>query len=155
MSFSALTDVFPGLRREAAELRALTVRQPWAACIASSRKLVENRTWPTRYRGPLAIHSAAARDTTAPGLAIEAYNLAPRPSWALSAILAVAELTGCHEYKPGCCDTPWAEKGAGTWHWTLANVRALAEPVECAGRLSVWRPKPETVAAVLAQMGGV
>lgn len=138
------------------ELRALTVRQPWAACIASGRKLVENRTWPTKYRGPLAIHAASTRDGFVfdhPRFVQEAYGLAPSPSRVLSAVVAVVELTGCHEYTPGCCDTSWAERGAGTWHWTLANVRALSEPVECAGRLSVWRPAPETVAAVLAQIG--
>ncbi len=137
-----------------ADLRALTVRQPWAACIASRRKLVENRTWATRYRGPLPIHSSGTRDRAVPRLALETYSLAPSPSWALSAILAVVELTDCHEYKLGCCDTPWAEKGGGTWHWMLANVRALSQPVECTGRLSIWRPRPETVAAVLAQIGG-
>lgn len=37
---------------------ALTVRQPWAWCIEHG-KPVENRTWQTRYRGPLAIHAGA------------------------------------------------------------------------------------------------
>lgn len=139
----------------AVELRALTIRQPWAACIASGRKLVENRTWPTRHRGPLAIHSSATRDMAVPRLALEAYSLAPSPSWALGSILAVAELTGCHEYKPGCCTSPWAEKSAGVWHWVLADVRAVPEPVACKGSLSLWRVPSAVAERVLAQLEAV
>ncbi len=38
-------------------MKALTISQPWANLIASGLKFVENRTWPTSYRGPLAIHA--------------------------------------------------------------------------------------------------
>jgi len=37
---------------------ALSVRQPWAWLIVLGYKDVENRTWRTRYRGPLLIHAA-------------------------------------------------------------------------------------------------
>lgn len=40
-------------------LPALTVKQPWAAWIASGEKTIETRTWSTGYRGPLAICSAS------------------------------------------------------------------------------------------------
>jgi hypothetical protein len=35
--------------------RTLTVRQPWAWAIARGHKDIENRSWTTRYRGPIAI----------------------------------------------------------------------------------------------------
>ena len=35
----------------AGEMRALTVRQPWAHAIAFWGKDVENRTWATHYQG--------------------------------------------------------------------------------------------------------
>lgn len=40
-------------------MKAITVRQPWAECIARGVKLVENRSRPTTHRGPLAIHAGA------------------------------------------------------------------------------------------------
>lgn len=44
-------------------LKALTVLQPWAWCIAHAGKTVENRTWaPGSYRGPLAIHAGRTYD---------------------------------------------------------------------------------------------
>ena len=47
--------------------RALTVKQPWASLLVAGIKTVENRTWTTKYRGPLAIHAAlsiALRNTS-------------------------------------------------------------------------------------------
>lgn len=38
-------------------LKALTIRQPWAWLIVAGHKPVENRSWSTKYRGPLAIHA--------------------------------------------------------------------------------------------------
>ena len=40
-------------------MKALTLWQPWASLVASGFKSVETRCWATKYRGELAIHSAA------------------------------------------------------------------------------------------------
>jgi hypothetical protein len=39
---------------------ALCIRQPWAHCILHLGKVVEIRTWPTKYRGPLVIVASMA-----------------------------------------------------------------------------------------------
>ena len=39
-------------------MKVLTVRQPWAHLIAAGGKDIENRTWTTRYRGPVLIHAS-------------------------------------------------------------------------------------------------
>jgi len=38
-------------------MKALTIHQPWASLIALGIKTIETRTWPTKYRGELAIHA--------------------------------------------------------------------------------------------------
>jgi hypothetical protein len=38
-------------------MKALTVRQPWAALLILGAKQYETRTWPTRHRGILLIHA--------------------------------------------------------------------------------------------------
>lgn len=43
-------------------MKALSVRQPWAWCIAEGLKDVENRTWRTRHRGGLLIHASKTFD---------------------------------------------------------------------------------------------
>jgi hypothetical protein len=38
--------------------RVITVQQPWATLLALGEKPIEYRSWPTSYRGPLAISSS-------------------------------------------------------------------------------------------------
>jgi patatin-like phospholipase/ASCH domain-containing protein len=45
-------------------MKSLSIRQPWASLIISGVKDVENRTWPTRYRGPVLIHASLRVDDT-------------------------------------------------------------------------------------------
>lgn len=39
-------------------MKTITLWQPWASLIACQSKLIETRSWSTKYRGPLAIHAA-------------------------------------------------------------------------------------------------
>ena len=38
-------------------MKALSIRQPWAWLISHGYKNIENRDWPTRFRGPFLIHA--------------------------------------------------------------------------------------------------
>ncbi len=40
-------------------MKALTLWQPWASLVVMGEKCIETRCWSTKYRGELAIHSAA------------------------------------------------------------------------------------------------
>lgn len=40
-------------------MKALTLHQPWATLVAEGVKTIETRSWPTKHRGPVAIHAAA------------------------------------------------------------------------------------------------
>lgn len=140
-----------------AELRALTVRQPWAWAIACAGKTVENRTRGTRYRGLLAIHASKTVDRVAlnePSILdaimtreFEIDEAAAR----LGAVVAVAELRGCHGPGdcPGTC-SPWAARGQH--HWNLYDVRRLPEPVPCRGALGLWRLPEDVEHAVMKQL---
>lgn len=43
-------------------MKALSIRQPWAFAITHGYKPVENRTWPTRYRGPILVHAGVKEE---------------------------------------------------------------------------------------------
>lgn len=45
--------------KEAIQLKAITLQQPWATLVAIGAKRIETRSWSTSYRGPLAIASSA------------------------------------------------------------------------------------------------
>jgi hypothetical protein len=39
-------------------MKIITIRHPWAHLIVNGSKNIENRTWPTSYRGPVLIHAS-------------------------------------------------------------------------------------------------
>lgn len=67
-------------------MNALTIHQPYAALIMAGEQRVENRTWKTAYRGPLAIHASRSRE--------ELWRPAP-PDMAFGAVLGIVELLDC------------------------------------------------------------
>lgn len=83
----------------------------------------------------------------------------------LGAVVAVAEITGCHEFTaenlcgpafadtspttPGIC-SPWA--AFQQWHWEIGNIRPLARPVECRGYQRIWHLPGQADAEVRAQL---
>src|SRR5215472_11289808 len=43
-------------------MKILSIRQPWAHLITRGSKNIENRSWPTNYRGPVLIHASLKID---------------------------------------------------------------------------------------------
>lgn len=115
-------------------MKALTVWQPWAACIASGVKTVENRPQPFRYRGPLAIHAGLHRDRHAERIPLVRAVVGDPATLPTGVVVAVAELVDAHP-DTGCC-RPWGEPGAH--HLLLANVRRLPRPIPVRGQRGLW-----------------
>ncbi|MEU4118939.1 hypothetical protein AB0F71_31155 [Kitasatospora sp. NPDC028055] len=130
----------PGLAAQPAAVPALTIRQPWLAAILTGDKAIENRSWPTRHRGPVVPHAARtlARDGQADPLVRAVLARPGAPALTTGALVATAYITDCHR-DTGCC-RPWGLPGQ--WHWTLTDVQALADPIPAAGRLGLWRLDP-------------
>lgn len=94
-------------------VRAITVRQPWAQCIAIEAKTVENRGRPTSYRGEVAIHAGATRDAAGDrdSRVVSLWGRDPSIGLPFRAVVAVAQLTDCHAAVrrldgTSCCG-PW------------------------------------------------
>lgn len=128
-------------------MKAITVMQPWAWCIAAGYKMVENRTWVTSYRGPLGIHAGKTVDTASVamvknmlvelGVVPDLDTPVPDPHLkATGAVVAVVDLVGICEDSARCYCGPWAAIGQN--HWKLDNIRALAEPVPARGSQDLW-----------------
>jgi hypothetical protein len=85
-----------------------------------------------------------------------------RPTLALGAVVAVGQLVDAHRATidgEGLCCQPWGQAVHGAnartaWHLVLADVRALAEPVQCRGMQAVpWPIKDDSVVdAIRAQL---
>ncbi|MFF0142672.1 hypothetical protein ACFYRN_40345 [Streptomyces sp. NPDC005227] len=128
-------------------IRALTVRQPWAAAITYADKRIENRTWPTSHRGAVLIHSSKTIDRAARRHAPLA-SVVRGLQLDLGAVVAVARITGCHPDDGEC--TPWS--ASGHFHWSLDSVTALPLPVPCTGRLQLWTPPTGLLETIRLQL---
>lgn len=138
-------------------MKAITISQPYASLIASGDKWIENRTWPTNYRGPIAIHAGKGSQY------LSKAALAELPT---GAVLAIADLTACveliqirarelsirrHTRIPGT-EKFWTEANRhehaqGPWCWILENVRKI-EPEPATGKQGLWewqQPEVQTV----------
>jgi len=115
---------------------ALSIRQPWAWLIANGYKDIENRTWSTRFRGPVLIHAAKgmtraewySADTVALANGVK---LPPYATFERGGIVGVVEVIDCVSRS----DSPWFE---GPYGFVLRNARWLPfQP--CKGSLGFFQ----------------
>lgn len=141
-------------------MRAFTVRAPWSWAIARGFKDVENRKQAFTYTGLLMIHAGAQLADaeafrTVADLVPEEMPLLGSPGGrtelALGAVIAVADLVGVHrsnECNSSC--SPWAQQFQA--HHLIRNPRILKRPVPANGRLGLWAPDEDLIAAVRRQL---
>lgn len=117
---------------------ALSIRQPWAWLIVNGYKDIENRTWPTGFRGRFLVHAGkgmtrdeyegalcAAEDN---GVALPAFRDLER-----GGIVGVAEIVGIVSESP----SPWFFGPVG---FVLRNAETLPF-MPCKGALGFFRPQ--------------
>ncbi len=151
------------------DLRALTVKDPWATLIAIGAKQIETRSYRTRYRGPISIHSSKAFRREDQEFcsqepvcsALERAGIYSPTDMPRGAVIAVAEIVACdqvlggqdsQEMIPPEPERSFGFYSPGRWMWRLANVRRLAEPVPSRGLLGLWRLPTPVIEAVAAQI---
>jgi hypothetical protein len=100
-------------------------------------KDVENRSWNTRYRGPILIHAALSTHDLRAG---EGTNVARRHGikmpreYERGGIVGVAEIVDCR----ATTGSPWHRRGQ--IGWLMAKPRRLSFR-ECKGSLGLFRPR--------------
>ena len=151
-------------------IRCLSVRQPHAFLICAGIKPVENRTWSTKYRGPLLIHAGKAKET--PGGRSFAFRALRHRfgmgdaearrvygRWAArGAVIGHAELYGCVRGPIEPAGQPLggeADLGTDLSAWfsgpvgfLLRDTGFFAAPIPSRGRLSLYRPDGESMRTV-------
>ena len=81
--------------RPAILMKILTLRQPWAYLITRGREIIENRSWPTKYRGPFLVHAAQAINREA----CEQHGLDPK-ELETGGVVAMAEIVVAYPTVP-------------------------------------------------------
>lgn len=119
-------------------MKAITIKQPWASLIVEGVKNIENRSWPTKFRGRVLIH-AAQKDFDFRNYMTSEYerhyiNSIKKP-YITGAIIGSVEIVDCKK----SIDNP--NKAWGNlycYHWILENAIEFTEPIPAKGRLSFW-----------------
>lgn len=122
--------------------KAITIRQPWAHAIIQGWKNVENRSWPTKVRGTVAIHAAQKAEDKEffdfvhkKGLSRQvALDIASARNLSRSAVIGLVDIVDCISSSP----SPWFE---GPFGFVLANPRPL-HPIPCRGALQIFDLDP-------------
>lgn len=118
------------------DMKALTVRQPWAWAIVAGYKDVDNRARRTNFRGPLLIHAGVTLDPSGFQFLWEMglYKALPGvlPHGGLVGMVDVVDCTRNYE-------SDWAS--AGHWHWVFGKPREFRSMLPCSGRLGMFDPE--------------
>lgn len=94
--------------------KALSIMQPWAWLIVNGHKDIENRDWPTRFRGPILIHAGKRLDADSE----VPPSLNPPTEFERGGIVGIAEIVDCIEQS----ESPWF---CGRYGFVLRNTRPL------------------------------
>lgn len=128
-------------------MKAITIHQPWAWAIAQGHKRVENRSWATRYRGPILIHAGQSLKSMSDGRAMFDQLGITMPAEAelvRGYVVAVARLVDCVPIDR-VKDQPFAE---GPWCWMLEGAQAV-EPFRLNGMQGLFNVASDVVDQIL------
>lgn len=134
-------------------MKAISIWQPWASLIAVGAKRFETRSWPTRYRGPIAIHAARTWNAETAAACEDYFILAKLSSLhgepllknrlPMGSIVAVGVLTECVpteavDFHRISMEYKFGNFMPGRFAWRIDLVERLVRPVSCTGRQGLW-----------------
>lgn len=124
-------------------MKVLSIKEPWASLILTGYKKYEFRTWKTKYRGELYIHTSKTVDTKAMKH-FKNLNL----DYKLGCIIGKVELEDCVEVTKEFNNNLVKEneqvygltKDREGYAWKVSNPKKI-EPIEINGKLGIWEYK--------------
>lgn len=131
-------------------MKALTICEPYASAIMAGIKKVENRDWPTSYRGVLVIHAGKSRAyldsydgrqqeaMEEGGFHFDWTGKLDTTALPFGMILGTATIVDCipfAQYEERFPNDPWA---FGEFCWIFENPILLPKPILYKGALGLW-----------------
>lgn len=142
-------------------MKCLTIHLPWAHLIVHEdlpdgivQKRVENRTWATDFRGPLAIHAGKSNAS----MTDEWFRKLPRLTF--GAILGVVDLVDCVRVRRSQAGRRYISVDdqrrhrwlqghfylEGPFAWVLENPVAFRSPIACCGQQGLFDIPDDVIA---------
>ncbi len=112
-------------------MRCLALKQPYAWALVAGIKDIENRSWSTGYRGPIAILAGASKSE------VNAYGKPNKLkiNFPFGAVVGVVDLVDVLPLSEELEKNPWAW---GPYCWRVANARMLEKPIPAKGKLKLF-----------------
>ena len=127
-------------------MRVLTIKNPWATLIVNNYKEYEFRSWKTKYRGKILIHSSQNLEKNMLDR-FKDYNL----NYINGAIIGEAILTDCilvdEEFNTELRKLNPVVYGRSNhvenYAWKLENIKMYDDPIYIKGKLGLWNYEGE------------
>ena len=139
-------------------MKAISLWQPWATLMALDLKKIETRSWPTSYRGPLAIASTKSIPVSDRAdceeafqsfvleypefeAAMTAQGVTKNSELPHGAVLCVRNLFVCHPAHKMRISDQERDMGyyaEGRFGWCTRLVEVFPEPIPCKGAQGLW-----------------
>ena len=128
-------------------MKALSITQPYAELIKNGTKLVETRSWKTKYRGTIYIHASSTKIPKASRENTELMSLTKGAALDYGCVICSAELVDCIEMTESYIENLKTENpteyisgiySEGRYAWVLEKVKVLDEPIKAKGNLGLW-----------------
>ena len=122
-------------------MKVLTIKNPWATLIVNNYKEYEFRSWKTKYRGKILIHSSQNLEKNMLDR-FKDYNL----NYINGAIIGEAILTDCilvdekfnAELRKLNPVVYGRSNHAENYAWKLENIKMYDNPIYIKGKLGLW-----------------
>lgn len=127
-------------------MKVVSLKEPWASLIKENIKHIETRSWKTKYRGKIYIHTSLKPVSKKDYKVNNLINLLSNKEFKYGYIIAEATLVDCiymdEEYLTKIKDNNQeyicGEYSIGRYAWILEDIKELKEPIPAKGQLGIW-----------------
>ena len=112
--------------------KALSIRQPYAWLICKGFKDIENRSWPTKFRGRIYVHAGVSKVYLKNSVNDNKTRLSPGQIDEYSAVMNTLAYGAITE-----SSSPWF---TGKYGFLLSNPVLYDHAIPCKGKLNFFKP---------------
>lgn len=136
-------------------MKALSVRQPWAAAIVTGLKTIETRTYYTKYRGPLLIVSSKSCDKVMMDYVLSLVNDRERflANMFYGHAVATVNLVDCRPMKYNDEDAAMCDMYDSAFAWILEDIKPI-KPFPVKGQLGLFEVEAKIVEKATCRVCG-
>jgi len=150
------------------QIKVLSLLEPWATLKAIDAKRIETRSWATKYRGEVFVHSSKKISRGQRELierepfrtALRPNEIYVRPEMNCGHIIARTEILDVIEITPQYAQelrannsNEWSfgDYTPGRFAWIMGQTKRLVTPVPIKGQLGIWTWQPDEYPMLIDQ----